>query len=174
MRVCPVSESLLTTNVGSSSARRCSAMESFSWSALLLGSMLIDITVSGNVGGSRRTSWSRSHRVSPVTMSFAPIMAHIEPLYASSISSRLSALMISRREMRSDLRERGLYTVMPFLRQPVYTRTNMSFPTNGSLQSLKAKAVGGAKSSGTISRDGVSSSPSAKALIGGTSSGEGR
>ena len=46
--VWPVSSSDSTRKVGSSSARRCSAVASFSWSALVFGSIATAITGSGN------------------------------------------------------------------------------------------------------------------------------
>jgi len=47
--VCPESSSVRTLKVGSSSARRDNATPIFSWSALVLGSIATEITVSGKV-----------------------------------------------------------------------------------------------------------------------------
>ena len=52
MSVCPVSSSVLTRNVGSSSDRRWSPAPSLSWSPFVLGSMATAMTGSGNVIGS--------------------------------------------------------------------------------------------------------------------------
>ena len=48
MIVWPVSSSVRTLKVGSSSARRASAMPILSWSAFVFGSIAIEITGSGN------------------------------------------------------------------------------------------------------------------------------
>ena len=48
MIVCPVSSSVLTRKVGSSSESRCSDSESFSSSDLVLGSMATEMTGAGN------------------------------------------------------------------------------------------------------------------------------
>ena len=53
MIVWPVSSSVCTRKVGSSSARRCSELPSFSSSALVLGSMATKMTGSGNSIDSR-------------------------------------------------------------------------------------------------------------------------
>ena len=53
MSVSAVSGSVLTRKVGSSSARRCRAMASLSWSAFVLGSILTSMTGSGKVIDSR-------------------------------------------------------------------------------------------------------------------------
>ena len=49
MIVCPVSSSVATRNVGSSSASRASPLPSLSWSAFDFGSTATEITGSGNV-----------------------------------------------------------------------------------------------------------------------------
>ena len=54
MIVWPVSSSVCTLKVGSSSDSRCSAMPSFSWSTFVFGSMATEITGSGNVIDSSR------------------------------------------------------------------------------------------------------------------------
>src|SRR5205823_1840895 len=54
MSVCPVSSSVRTWNVGSSSASRWRPAPSLSWSPLVLGSMATEITGSGNVIDSSR------------------------------------------------------------------------------------------------------------------------
>ena len=55
MSVSDDSGSVWTRKVGSSSARRCSARASLSWSALVLGSILTSMTGSGKVIDSRMT-----------------------------------------------------------------------------------------------------------------------
>ena len=56
MIVWPVSSLVKQRKVGSSSARRCRPSDIFSWSALVFGSTAMEMTGSGNVGGSSRTS----------------------------------------------------------------------------------------------------------------------
>src|SRR5688500_9343412 len=63
MMVWPVSSSVLTTKVGSSSESRWMAVPSFSWSLLVFGSMATSITGAGNVIDSRTTWLPGSHRV---------------------------------------------------------------------------------------------------------------
>ena len=58
MSVWPVSSSVWTRKVGSSSARRWRATPSLSWSAFVLGSMATSMTGSGKVIDSRMTGWS--------------------------------------------------------------------------------------------------------------------
>ena len=91
MMVCPVSSSVLTWKVGSSSASRWIAMPSLSWSPLVLGSIATLMTGAGNVIDSRITGLARSHSVSPVEVSFRPITATICPAMADGRSSRLLA-----------------------------------------------------------------------------------
>ena len=79
MIVWPVSASVRTRNVGSSSASFCSAMPSLSWSAFVFGSMATSMTGFGNFIASRMTGWSSSHSVSPVRVSLRPIAAAMSP-----------------------------------------------------------------------------------------------
>jgi len=51
------------------------AMDSFSWSPLVLGSMATSMTGSGKVIDSRTTGCAMSHSVSPVVTSFRPMNA---------------------------------------------------------------------------------------------------
>ena len=51
------------------------AVESFSWSPLVFGSMATEITGSGKLMDSRTIWLLASHRVSPVVVSFRPIAA---------------------------------------------------------------------------------------------------
>jgi hypothetical protein len=91
MMVCPVSSSVRTWKVGSSSDSRWIAWPSFSWSAFDFGSMATWITGAGNVIDSSTTGLAWSHRVSPVVVSFRPITATIWPAPMLAISSRLLA-----------------------------------------------------------------------------------
>ena len=88
MTVWPVSSSVRTRNVGSSSVSANSALPSLSWSALVLGSTATWITGSGNSSVSRRMGWSGSHRVSPVVVSLSPTAATMSPVKMASLSSR--------------------------------------------------------------------------------------
>ena len=77
--VWPLSGSVFTRSVGSSATRRCNAVPIFSWSAFEFGSMDIEMTGSGNDGGSSRMSKFSSHNVSPVMTSFTPTSAQMSP-----------------------------------------------------------------------------------------------
>ena len=79
MTVWPVSSSLRTRNVGSSSESDLRALPSLSWSLFVLGSMATWITGSGNSMRSRTTGSLRSHRVSPVVVSLKPRPATMSP-----------------------------------------------------------------------------------------------
>ena len=91
MIVWPVSSSVLTWKVGSSSASRWIAVPSFSWSLLVFGSIATLMTGAGKVMDSRTTGVSASHSVSPVVVSFRPMTATICPATAVGRSSRLFA-----------------------------------------------------------------------------------
>ena len=90
MIVCPVSSSVFTVKVGSSSESRWIAMPSF-WSPFVLGSIATSITGAGNVIDSSTTGSLCTQRVSPVVVSFRPITATIWPAPTDAISSRLFA-----------------------------------------------------------------------------------
>ena len=60
MIVWPVSSSVLTVKVGSSSESRWIAVPSFSWSLLVLGSIATSMTGAGNDIDSRTTGFWRS------------------------------------------------------------------------------------------------------------------
>ena len=68
-------------------------MPSFSWSALVFGSMATSMTGAGNVMDSRTTGLATSHSVSPVVVSFRPDDGDdLDPRYrARASSSRLFA-----------------------------------------------------------------------------------
>ena len=91
MMVWPVSSSVLTLKVGSSSESRWIAMPSFSWSPLVFGSMATSMTGAGNVIDSSTTGFVGSHSVSPVVVSFRPMTATMWPAPTDAISSRLLA-----------------------------------------------------------------------------------
>ena len=77
--VWPVSSSDSIWKVGSSSARRASEAESFSWSALVFGSIATAITGSGNSIFSRITGASGAASVSPVEVCLRPTPATMSP-----------------------------------------------------------------------------------------------
>ncbi len=79
MMVWPVSSSTVTLKVGSSWASLARACESFSWSALVLGSIATDITGAGNTIDSKSTGALRSQRVSPVRVFLRPTAATMSP-----------------------------------------------------------------------------------------------
>ena len=101
MTVWPVSSSVRTRKVGSSSDRRWRAVASFSWSCLVFGSIARSMTGSGNVIRSRITGSAVSVSVSPVVVDFRPTAATMSPAETSSTSSRWFACIISRRPARS-------------------------------------------------------------------------
>ena len=69
MIVWPVSSSVRTRNVGSSSERRCSPDPSLSWSPFVFGSIATAITGSGKTIASRRIGAVSVASVSPVVVS---------------------------------------------------------------------------------------------------------
>src|SRR3954451_8701326 len=75
MSVCPVSSSVWTRKVGSSSARRWRPVPSLSWSAFDFGSTATEITGSGKVMLSRTMGAFSSARVSPVVVDLTPTPA---------------------------------------------------------------------------------------------------
>ncbi len=77
--VWPVSSLVWTWNVGSSSARRPSATDIFSWSDLVLGSTATLMTGSGNVIVSSLIGSSGAASVSPVTICLMPTAAAMSP-----------------------------------------------------------------------------------------------
>ena len=79
MTVWPVSSSLRTWKVGSSSPRRWSATESFSWSTLVFGSIERCTTGSGNCIASSTTGASGAQSVSPVEVCLSPTPAAMSP-----------------------------------------------------------------------------------------------
>ena len=149
--VWPVSSSVLTLNVGSSSASFDNAIPIFSWSFLVFGSTATEITGSGNSICSRTIGASSAQRVSPVVVSFNPTAAAISPQYTCSISSLLLACIWSILPILSFLPFVELRTVAPFSTKPAYTLKNVNLPTNGSVITLKASDAKGASSDISLS-----------------------
>ncbi len=106
--VWPVSSSVRTRKVGSSSESFCSAMPILSWSILVFGSMATEMTGSGKLIDSS-TSWCCSvERVSPVMVLRRPMAAAMSPVRTSSISSRWLACIWRMRPTRSRSSRTGL------------------------------------------------------------------
>ena len=101
--VWPVSRSRLTRKDGSSLASLVQRLPSFSWSALVLGSIAMWMTGSGNSIDSSTIGCARSQSVSPVVVSRRPT-AQMSPAKTSVISSRLLACILTSRPIRSRLR----------------------------------------------------------------------
>ena len=118
MSVCPVSSSVRTRNVGSSSASRWSAVASLSWSAFVFGSMATEMTGSGKVIASRRMGAVSTASVSPVVVCFRPTSAAISPAPISSRSSRWFACIWRMRPTRSVLPVVVLSTLSPWVMRP--------------------------------------------------------
>ncbi len=74
-----VCSSVLTRNVGSSAISLAMPCPSFSWSALVLGSMAREMTGSGKSIDSSRTGFFSSQSVSPVVTDLSPTAAAISP-----------------------------------------------------------------------------------------------
>ena len=77
--VWPVSSSARTWKVGSSSPRRWSATESFSWSTFVFGSIERCTTGSSKVIASSTIGASGAVSVSPVEVCFRPTPAAMSP-----------------------------------------------------------------------------------------------
>ena len=118
IRVWPVSSSVRTRKVGSSSASRCSPVPSLSWSAFDFGSTATEITGSGKVIDSSLIGAVSVASVSPVVVSFRPTPAAISPAPISSRSSRWFACICRMRPIRSVLPVVVFSTRPPALRWP--------------------------------------------------------
>ena len=118
MTVWPVSSSDWTRNVGSSSDRANRALDSLSWSALVLGSTATWMTGSGKVSDSRMTWSSGSHSVSPVVVCLRPTAATMSPANMASRSSRVLACIWRMRPIRSLRSLVELTTPEPLVRVP--------------------------------------------------------
>ena len=99
--VWPVSSSVRTRNVGSSSDNDFNARPSFSWSLFVFGSIATWMTGSGNSMRSSTIGDERSQSVSPVVVSLKPRPATMSPAIAVSRSSRWFACMSRMRPRRS-------------------------------------------------------------------------
>ena len=118
MIVCPVSSSVLTLKVGSSSASFWRPVPSLSMSAFVLGSIAMRITGSGKSIFSSTIGWSGSVSVSPVLVSFSPTIAQMSPARTMSTSSRELACMKRRRPARSLFSFVALKSASPLLSVP--------------------------------------------------------
>ena len=101
MRVWLDSSSVCTRKVGSSSARRRSAIAILSWSAFVFGSTASSMTGSGKVIDSSTIGLSSADSVSPVVVFFSPTAAAMSPAPIESISSRWLACISRMRPTRS-------------------------------------------------------------------------
>jgi len=169
--VWPDSWSVSALNVGSSSANFWSAVDIFSWSPLLFGSIAIEITGSGITIFSKITSCFSSHKVSPVVVFLSPTAAAISPANTSCISVRLLACICKIRPILSLTPLFALRTYEPLFSVPEYTRKNDNLPTNGSVIILNAKAENGSLSDACLN---TSWSFSSWPLIDGISVGAGK
>ena len=118
IRVWPVSSSVWTRKVGSSSARRCRPAPSLSWSALVFGSIATAITGSGKSIDSSLIGAVSIASVSPVVELLIPTPAAISPAPISSRSSRWLACICRMRPMRSVLPVLVFSTRSPALSWP--------------------------------------------------------
>ena len=118
MSVWPVSSSVRTRNVGSSSASRWRPAPSLSWSPFVFGSIATEITGSGNVIDSSTIGAVSIASVSPVVVCFRPTAAAISPAPISSRSSRWFACIWRMRPIRSVLPFVVLSTRSPALIRP--------------------------------------------------------
>ena len=118
MSVCPVSSSVATRKVGSSSARRCRPVPSLSWSPFDFGSTATEMTGSGNVIDSSTIGAFSAESVSPVVVSLRPTPAAISPAMIASRSSRWFACIWRMRLIRSVLPVIVLRTRSPALSVP--------------------------------------------------------
>ena len=96
-------------------ARPCA---SFSWSALVIGSIARLMTGLGNSIDSSTTGWCGSQMVSPVPTFLSPTAAAMSPAETWLISSRLLACILRRRPMRSRCPRTVLETVAPVFITP--------------------------------------------------------
>ena len=101
MIVWPVSSSVRTWNVGSSSESEPSALPSLSWSTLVLGSTATEMTGSGNSMRSSTIGCVGSQSVSPVVVFLRPTAATMSPAKTASMSSRWFACICRMRPIRS-------------------------------------------------------------------------
>ena len=117
--VWPVSSSVVTRKVGSSSARRARPEPSLSWSAFDFGSTATEITGSGKVIDSSTIGALSIASVSPVVVCLRPTAAAISPAPISSRSSRWFACIWRMRLTRSVLPSDVFRTRSPALSLPL-------------------------------------------------------
>ena len=113
MIVWPVSSSVRTWKVGSSSESELSALPSLSWSTLVLGSIATEMTGSGNSIRSSTIGFDGSQSVSPVVVFFRPTAATMSPAKTASLSSRWLACIWRMRPIRSFLSLVAFSTALP-------------------------------------------------------------
>ena len=118
IRVCPVSSSVRTRKVGSSSVRRCRPAPSLSWSPFVFGSIATEMTGSGKSIDSSRIGAVSVASVSPVVVDLSPTVAAISPATICSRSSRWLACICRIRPTRSVLPVVVLRTRSPELIWP--------------------------------------------------------
>ena len=139
MMIWPVSSSVLTRNEGifmSEFAGRRPSFPDRLWSLALRPPKSPD---QEHPFAPARFGLFRSHKVSPVVMSFRPIAAAMSPARTSLISSRLFACICTRRPIRSfRLFDRVIDAVTGIQYPGVHTK-NVNAPTNGSVAILNAK-----------------------------------
>ena len=116
--VWPVSSSVETRKVGSSSERRWSPWPSLSWSPFVFGSIATEMTGSGKVIDSSTIGALSMASVSPVVDCLRPTAAAISPALISSRSSRWFACIWRMRPIRSVLPFVVLSTRSPALMRP--------------------------------------------------------
>ena len=157
--------------VGSSSANLAKANPIFSWPAFVFGSIATDITGSGNSIDSSMIGALSSHKVSPVVVFFNPMIAPNSPASNDSTSSLVLECILTSLPILSFLPFVELRTYEPLFITPEYILVKASFPTNGSVAILNAKAAIGASSEASLE----SSSPSKVwPWIAGMSNGDGK
>ena len=122
MIVWPVSSSVRTWKVGSSSDERAERLASLSWSTLVFGSIATEITGSGNSMRSSTIGCAGSQSVSPVVVFLRPTAATMSPAKTASLSSRWLACIWRMRPTRSFLSLVALSTGLPAASLPEYTR----------------------------------------------------
>ena len=103
MMVWPVSWSVWTWNVGSSSASLARPTDILSCSALVLGSTATEMTGVANSMDSRMIGCFSSQRVSPVVVFLRPTQATMSPAEQASRSTRSLAFISRMRPRRSRL-----------------------------------------------------------------------
>ena len=115
MIVWPVSSSVWTWKVGSSSESESSALPSLSWSAFVLGSIATGSPARGTPCARGRSGASRSQSVSPVVVLLRPRPATMSPAYDDVDVLAWLACMRRMRPMRSLRSLRGVVDLRALL-----------------------------------------------------------